>query len=254
MLVITRARRNTHKNLSFRSTKKTLVFALLLLPMLGLSKWAHSAGPIEAPLQPLFTVLANAKVSASIEVSGSCEAVLPQLPSMQAPAGAEGSPLEVARAIFAGNPTMKVTADPDGTIRIRQSGIEDDVLNVKIHRVKLGGSSPEVGYYSPNLTLFPILGAPEVSAFMKAHDVEWRQPPLLISTIGVIPPWFPHLSGSLENLTVSQVFDHVLKTFPGIWVYENCPAQDGKRRGVYFNFVLNPKNKLRTHHETQTTQ
>ena len=246
--MVTRAEPTTHKNLSFGSpARRTVVFVLLLLTMLGLSDRAHSGGPIEAPLQPLFEALANAKVSASMEVSGSCEALLPELPNIQSPTSAEGRVLEVAREMLANNPAMKVTADPDGTIRIRQSGIEDDLLNVRLRYINFGGPSPDGGYYSPNLALFSVVGAPEVSAFMKAHDVEWQQRPLFVSTIGVTPPWFPHLSGSLENVTVSQVFDHVLKTFPGIWVYENCPSHDGERRRVYFNFFLNPKNKSRPH-------
>jgi hypothetical protein len=31
----------------------------------------------------------------------------------------------------------------------------------------------------------------------------------------------PHISGSLENVTVSQALDQILKSFRGIWVYES---------------------------------
>ena len=30
--------------------------------------------------------------------------------------------------------------------------------------------------------------------------------------------------------------DYVLKAFPGIWIYENCPSSDTRKRFVYFHF------------------
>jgi hypothetical protein len=56
------------------------------------------------------------------------------------------------------------------------------------------------------------------------------------STAGAWPPQSPRISGSLENVTLSQALDRVLKTFPGIWVYEDCPKSDKKNRVIYLRF------------------
>jgi hypothetical protein len=53
--------------------------------------------------------------------------------------------------------------------------------------------------------------------------------------IGSRPIDLPHIAGSMDNLTVSQALDRVLMTFPGIWLYENCPQGDGT--GLFLRFL-----------------
>jgi hypothetical protein len=205
-----------------------------------------SAAQMERPLYPLYEVLANSKVSASMEFSGTCEPNAAFFPNPQAPPTVNGAALDVAREMFAGDARMKVTADADGTVRIKQRGIQDDILNVKIGRIKIGGDTPDTATYAPNLVLFAVMRAPEVAGFMKAHQMEWP-PTLLFFEGSLIPPGFgfPHLSGSLENVTVSEVFDYALRTFPGIWLYKNCPAHHGNKRRIQFRFLKNPNVRFR---------
>ena len=235
------------QSIFFRRKLRIPSIVLLSVGFLFASKEIQSAGPIDGPLDPLYRALANAKVSASMEVTGTCQGQLPELPDMKPPASTQGGALDVAYQMLASHPWIKVTGESGGTIRIRQSGTEDDILNVRIHHIKFGGPSPDGGDYAPSLAMVPVMASPEVSAFMKSHDVEWRTPFLYVSTSGVTPRSFPHLSGSLDDVTVSEVFDHVLKIFPGIWVYENCPTQNARKRIVYFHFFLNPYNKFRPH-------
>ena len=222
------------------------IVALTPALFVTLSAAVPSTAQIERPLYPLYEALAKSKVSASMEFSGSCEPNSPFFPTPQAPRTVNAPALDVAREMFAGGSHMKVTADADGTIRMKESGVQDDILNVNIDRIRIGGDTPETAAYAPTLVVFPVMVAPEVEAFLKAHDIEWR-PFYLFFTGSVSVPGFgfPHLSGSLENVTVAQVFDYAVKTFPGIWLYKNCPAQGSNKREIQVRFFKNPKIKFR---------
>jgi hypothetical protein len=148
------------------------------------------------------------------------------------------------REILAVDPDMQVTQDiTDGKIRMIERGVPTDVLDLTISHI----SFDQWPMYDPRDGVSAILHAPEVVVFMKARDIKW---PFHGSAVRGNPsPWppeQPHLSGSLENVTVREVLDHILKTFPGIWVYENCPRTDEKNRTIYFGFwklqKLGPKD------------
>jgi hypothetical protein len=40
----------------------------------------------------------------------------------------------------------------------------------------------------------------------------------------------PSGPGELNNVTVAQALDHVLQTFPGFWLYQNCHNPDEARK------------------------
>jgi hypothetical protein len=108
-----------------------------------------------------------------------------------------------------------------------ESGVPKDLLKVKISHISFESNGVPLQYaaYSPNAALLhAILRAPEVVAFMKAHGIDW---PWGEAAPGSNAPWpvsSPHISGSIDNVTVSEALDRVLKTFPGLWVYWSCPA------------------------------
>jgi hypothetical protein len=35
----------------------------------------------------------------------------------------------------------------------------------------------------------------------------------------------PSVSGELNDVTVAQALDYIEQTFPGFWMYENCPRK-----------------------------
>jgi len=135
---------------------------------------------------------------------------------------------------------MHISQDPDGTIRINESGTSTELLDVKISHVsfeKNGVPLRYAAYEAGHALYYAILKAPEVLDFAKAHDI--RIPFLGMPGVqsgSEIPVGLPHVSGSMDNFALSQALDHLVKTFPGIWVYENCPADDGKGRVVAFWF------------------
>ncbi len=212
------------------------IVGLLVMGSQGQIPWPTSR---EASLQPILEVLDNAKLSGSLEFSGRCDSLsLPELPQFRAPATSGGSPLQTLREMLADDPAMQVTQDPDGTIRMVESGVATDILSVKIARIPFRGGQPPAPrpVYNPNAALMHIFAAPEVELFVKAHDIEYPHGVIGTAIPGTPRPSAPHISGPLDNVTFAEAMDHILKTFPGIWVYENCPRTDRKKRFVYFGF------------------
>jgi hypothetical protein len=198
-----------------------------------------AAGPRSAALQPILEVLNKAKLSASLEFSGPCvEGYIPDFPQFHRTVTSGASALEILRGMLPDNQPMNVTLDPDGTVRIIESGVPKDILNVRMSHISFEGSGRRP-VYSPREALGIILRAPEFVAFLKSRDIEWpfrgeAVPGNLIG--GRRPSEQPHISGSLDDVTVSQALDHILQTFPGVWVYENCPQTNKRSREFYFGF------------------
>lgn len=191
-----------------------------------------ASGPkFSAPLRPLLQALAKSGVSGSLAFSGHCTGFPQDLAHLRVSSTSEGAPLQLARETFSDDPAMQVSQDPDGTIRMKERGTSTELLDVKISHVPF-----EFTVYSLRGALYYfILRAPEVSAFADAHDIQ-------VPFIGMGGQQFntdsPHISisASMDNLTLSQAVDRLVKTFPGIWVYENCNV-DGKRQVVLFHFL-----------------
>jgi hypothetical protein len=120
-----------------------------------------------------------------------------------------------------------------------EDDVPSDILGVRISHVlfKVEYENADA-LYDPRDALRAIMSAPEVAAYMKARDIG---PPFDFEQIGAraMPsPKLPHISGTLDNVTLSEALDRVLQTFPGIWVYENCPSKK-RERAVFFTFFPN---------------
>jgi hypothetical protein len=194
-----------------------------------------------ALLQPVLEVLEKANLSGSLEFTGNCDGVFPpDLPPLRTITGRGGSTLQTLREILRGDHAIRVEQDQTGKIRMIENTIPTDILNIKIRHISFDGtyrSGPEPGVYTPNQALYVILHVPELTAFIKAHDIK------ILATdsggVGGVGQWpsdSPHISGSLDDVTLSQALDRVVETFSGIWVYQNCPTKDHQERGVYFRF------------------
>lgn len=197
-------------------------------------------------LQPILEVLNKAKLSGSLEFSGSCDSLaptdFPDFPQVRTPVTSGGTPLQTLREIFAGDPAMQVSQDPNGTVRMIEKGVPIDIMSVRIDHI-LFGDKDKGGYtYSANGALSIILSSPEIQSCMKAHDatdsLSNSGPISILSCVGVctIPAWVPHIEGGLDNVTLPEAMDRVFKTFPGIWIYQNCPRSEYAKRKVYFRY------------------
>jgi hypothetical protein len=193
------------------------------------------------PLMPVLLALDKAKASGSLEFSGNWDAgQVPTFPPFAFPKTFEGPLIPTLREILAVVPTVQVTEDRNGLIRMIDPSIPTDILNVRISHIEFRGNTgdSEGPNYNPDDGLTCIKRTPEVTAFAEAHGFDWltgRGGPAP-GNFGHWPPQFPHMSGSLDNVTVSEALDHILQTFPGIWVYENYPANATEKRNVYLGF------------------
>lgn len=211
-----------------RDFKLTLVFVLLLI--------GSSLAQMNGELLMVSQVLGRANVSGSISYWGR-EACTLQVPEHNpvAPflrrAHASEPIVAVLQEMFAGDPRMQVTQEPNGIVRMVETDVPTDLLDVKIHHL----SFDVPGYYGPNMAIQLILSAPEVVRFGKAHNIQLL--PDLTRGPSDAGRNNPSVTGTLDDVTVSQALDHIFQTYSGLWIYGNCP-NGGKRkeRAVYFWF------------------
>jgi hypothetical protein len=139
--------------------------------------------------------------------------------------------------MFADDPKMRVTQEASGVIRMLETDVPTDLLNIRISHLSF---KPEVlGYRIDNPRWVPsvILAAPEVRSFMRAHRIVF---PSGLPLEPMLMPGSTVLSGDLEDVTVAHALDSVLGTFPGLWIYENCASEDKTNaRMVFFKFFPN---------------
>ena len=206
-----------------------------------ISFWAQVILPASpkftAPLQPVIEVLHRANVSGSLELSRCDFGPPPHFPNLRVPTAAGPLP-QVLREMFVDDPVMRVTQDTDGTLRMIESDAPTDLLHVKIRHLpfELNGIPLQYAAFTAFDALQAILHTPEVLTFAKGHSIVIPPPVGGITGPGSHLADSPHIMGTMDDLTLSQALDRVLKTFPGIWVYEDCPCSDRKSRCPFFWF------------------
>jgi hypothetical protein len=170
-------------------------------------------------------ILSTAQLSGSLEFWSVCDVAKPHAAflKLRPVSGYEGSALEALQELFANDPKMQVTEESDGRIRMVETDVPRDFLEVKIHKLSFPAD-----FHSGAFAVYFILNTPEVRAFMEGN-------------IGRKVPWFgwgmpgqivihgPSVPGELNDVTVEQALDYVLETFPGFWTYENCHDPEGNR-------------------------
>lgn len=205
---------------------RLMLVSTVLQPLSFFGQESRTDAGVQA-WQDIAQALRSAHVPASLvylghyDSGGKC--VMPP-PAVRPPINF-GSLREVLQVMFADDPKMRVTQDDDGTIRMMETGVPTDLLEFKIHRFSFD-SEPALAQFShgPNIAVPLILLNPEVKAFRRRHN------------IGPLTDTFElpgdsgsadkdMLSGDLNDVTVFQVLDYILKTFPGYWVYAACPIE-----------------------------
>jgi hypothetical protein len=212
----------------------TVIFAVTLAP--------SCLGQMNGGPYVLSQILSEAQVSGSLSYWGpgpcsSDEGHYPLAPPLRR-ANSSGPVLEVLQEMFAGDPKMRVTQEPGGVVRMSETDVPRDLLDVKIHHISFDPPPGAGRLHGPNMALKLILSSPEVQAFRKVHKIgPFSDVFLMPSDAGSDRP---SVSGHLEDVTVSQALDYIFKTFPGFWIYGNCPSErKGEERNVYFSFYEN---------------
>jgi hypothetical protein len=210
-----------------RRTASATLILLVLLPLAN-AQQAHVSG--EA-LQPILQLIDAPGLSASLQLQGHCDPTsLPSFPNFRTTSNKTGSILQTIRNVVSPDRGIRVSQDEDGTIRMKEKGVPEDILNVQISHVSFN-SFGRRGIYFASAAVQIIMSTPEVVAFLNEHDIHsggngsfftggigWGSPPL----------GRPHIIAPLENVTVAEAFNRVLDSFRGeILVYWNCPADRG---------------------------
>jgi hypothetical protein len=200
--------------------------AVLLVAGTAISARAQEFHYWGEELEPVLGVLQGANLSVSIGLAGRCNPTgLPGFSQFRGPF-VSVSPLSALREVAA-SAAMTVEEDANRRIRMTEVGMPNDLLNVRIKHVVFENHAHH-DIHSPTLAAELILSAPEVRTFMEAHKIA---APQLIGPRAVPgnssddwPPDSPHISGSIDDVTVSEALDRVLASFPGgVLVYWNCP-------------------------------
>jgi hypothetical protein len=209
-----------------------LILLILLSPCLGQERGGTDP---RAALPILTQILIKANVSGSLEYWGRCDLPMPSpaFPVLSYPSDDSGSASEVLRKLFSKDPWMQVTQEPNGLIRMVETDVPTDLLDVTISHVSFKETENLGG---PNNALLLVLSAPEVKAYRKEHNIGpfsdlWIGPGDSSSK--------QRVSGDLYNVTVRQALDYILQFYPGFWIYENCQGDDAKAgRSVDLHFFI----------------
>jgi hypothetical protein len=180
-------------------------------------------------------VIESTQSSGVLEYWGSCKGFgpSPDFPRLRAPSTSTGAPVELLREVFADDPKMRVTQEPGAVTHMVETDVPH-LLDVRISHISFGGIDGPAAYY-PSEAKWAILTSPEVQAFLKSYSIG-IEPPFETAIVGSQgPPTGPHIAGGLDNVTVSEAFDYVLRTFPGLWAIEYCPS-DRHKHAVAFTF------------------
>jgi hypothetical protein len=221
-------------------SKCPLLILALLLAVVANAQMLQGQAPkrrVDA-IRPILQVLDGLGVSGSIEFTGAtCKADrLPEFPKFKDIVSDTPS-VQQLRDMFAINAAMNVSQDADGTVRMVEADVPSDILNVRIREVRF--ESP-YSYY-PNAALERVvLQAPGFKEFLRDHGINWPfNRDWGFSALGnpyPAPEW-PHVSGSLYDMKLSQLLDYIVRGFPGIWMYENCPQDRTRGRTVWIQTV-----------------
>jgi hypothetical protein len=208
---------------------RTMVGVLLLTVFVGQSGIGDDRGPTGYE-DIIRRILRSGGFSGTLAYTGCSfkDHQPPNLPPLRT-LDESGTPTEILTKLFAADPLMQVTQE-EGMIRMMETSVPTDLLSLKIHRLSFYPSGAEV--YGPRMALVAILRNPEVMAFRKARNIGgWDGGSLPGDCCG----GGRVVHGELEDVTVSEALDHILKTFPGFWLYEDCVTKEGVR-SVYINF------------------
>lgn len=207
---------------------------LLLLPVSSKTQ-SQRRLTSDAGLSTVIGVLSKAHSSGSLEYRGSCSLDSDRfhLPQLGHAEQAGDDPVAILAELFKGDPQMRVSRDESGFVRMIEADIPTDLLKSRIRRIafKNDHAFPPVDVrFDARDALAVILSTPDVTQYMEAHQIEKRFPVEFVNERRSMPsPEVPHLPDNVNDVTLSEALDSVVKTFPGLWIYENCPSKDGKR-------------------------
>jgi hypothetical protein len=176
-------------------------------------------------------VLAKARTSGSLVYHGQCQdrGSTWDIPTVSRPEHNDVTPVRMLQDMFADDSKMHVTQDANGNIRMAETDVPRDLLDLRIVQV----SFPSGSINDANIAVEQIMVTPDMKNYMTVNNIG----PVSDSHRFIVlsSPDAPHISGDLYFVTVSEALDYILKTYPGFWAYEECEGEAGSRK-VFFQF------------------
>jgi hypothetical protein len=220
---------------------KLFVAAVVLTTSLVGSCLSQDKGGVDqrVALPQVQRILSSERRSGSLQYWGFCDLDKgwPDFPEPRSVLGRKGSALNVLQEMFADDPPMRVIQERDGRIRMAETGVPQDLLEVKIRHLSF--SMPYTSWakaHSGAMAVYILLNSPEVIAFMEQNIGRkvawdgWGMPGQIVLDGPSAP--------ELNDVTVEQALDYVLQTFPGFWFYQNCHDSQGRRK-ISVGFLQN---------------
>lgn len=218
--------------MSFKLLTTILVFVLLTT----CESQDRPATAVRDPITLLMATLSKAHLSASLEYSGVACETMRDFPDLHLPIKSAASPLEILRGLFSDDPKMQITQERDGTVRMKENDAPHDLLYLRITHISFTAEpNRSMATYDPTEAMWTILSNSQVKQFEAEHNIE---SPAQGVSLGHAPFTVdsPHITGNLDNVTLSQALDYLFGTFPGLWIYEDCPRKEASKRVVLFSF------------------
>jgi hypothetical protein len=171
---------------------------------------------VENFVQEMFFIT---KSSGSLTLSGTCKAtnvdkdvVGDALP--HPPQGPFQNLSDAMTALSQIDPHLSWIRDAGGLLRVSDDRVSDDVLRIRLQRVHFRGA------VDANEAIREVLSAPEVRSYFKENHIE--DGTVFNSLMPMSTKGLPRLSGDLQNVTVAEALDRVIRFFPGLWIYSEC--------------------------------
>lgn len=218
---------------------------LTFLMLLSLCSGQERGGTDPRVALPILRqILGKAGASGSLEYWGRCDLPMPSpdFPVFSYPSDDSGSAVEVLRKLFSKDPWMEVTQEPNGLIRMVETDVPTDLLDITISHVSFDrGHHQPYRFGGPNNAMSLVLSTPEVKDYRKKHNIgpfsdSWIAPGDSASE--------QRVSGDLYNVTVRQALDYILQFYPGFWIYENCMdsvTKSGRNIDLQFSIADLPR-------------
>jgi hypothetical protein len=203
-----------------------VIIPILILTSSGVCQERGGTDPgVALPL--LQYAFGKEHVSGSIAYWGRCDIhkPYPDFPPLVDPVNYSDTAVNLLREIFKNDQKMAVTLESQGLLRMTETDVPTDLLDVRIQHVSFGSSTQGTDMFNgPNNALRAILFAPEVVAYKRAHNIgpfadRWSGP-------GDSASSGPQVTGDLNDVTVKEALDFILRTYPGFWIYQNCKSQN----------------------------
>lgn len=135
--------------------------------------------------------------------------------------GATG--ITVVQQIFRDDPNVAVMQDRSGMLRITIGSVSTVILQTRIPSLTLNPYEQ----YSTRFAVDKIATTSDIYA--KERGLRFGLPPFVIDHFVSGPiPGAPHLPKLMQNVTVDEALDSVVRTFNGIVTYGICEQPDGK--------------------------